>query len=430
MKTVVAYTLAPWEHSLAVLRVSGPVQQAGLELVWGNHYDDINPEKASQADIIVIQRDFPRYGQACRDILNRARLQGKPVVVDLDDLLLKLPDDHPDRGTHYYSGALFPLLQSLIEADAITASTQPLCEYLRQFNPNTWLLPNYLNDRIWKMQEPAPEAKTGTDPVIIAYIGGDSHLPDLEMITPVLLTILSTYKERIVLRFHGGRPPEALLGPSNVEWFPLNIPDYAAFAGYVQSQQCDIFIAPLADNLFNTCKSPIKYMEYSAMGVPGVYSRIPPYTHLITHGENGFLAKTGEEWMQGIVNLIENPEIRRRMGLATQTDVRKHWLLRDHAHEWAETYEKIAATKLPAGPVHTVPARLIVELTQQTQDWQESLLAQLVDKNREVADLQANLIEKERSINALSEQLTALRSGFTGKLNLGIKWISSRLKNI
>ena len=44
--------------------------------------------------------------------------------------------------------------------------------------------------------------------------------------------------------------------------------DYKDFATFFQTQSADIFIAPLVDNIFNQCKSPIKFFEYSALGVP------------------------------------------------------------------------------------------------------------------------------------------------------------------
>ena len=104
----------------------------------------------------------------------------------------------------------------------------------------------------------------------------------------MLLRLLDDYGPGIGFRFWGVQPPAELLEHPGVTWVPLNILDYAEFANYLVQQKCDIFIAPLLDNLFNRCKSQIKFLEYSVLGVAGVFSRLEPYKSVITDGEMAF----------------------------------------------------------------------------------------------------------------------------------------------
>ena len=115
-----------------------------------------------------------------------------------------------------------------------------------------------------------------------------------------------------------------------------------AFARYFSKQNIDIFIAPLRNNLFNRCKSCIKFLEYSALGTPGVYSRIAPYEGIVVHGENGFLASSPQEWEAYLGILIKDHILRRSMGNAAQDTV-KRMLLSDHAHEWGTVYRAALA---------------------------------------------------------------------------------------
>ena len=78
---------------------------------------------------------------------------------------------------------------------------------------------------------------------------------------------------------------------------------YKEFATYFQSQDVDIFIAPLEDNLFNRCKSSVKFLEYSCLGVPGIYSNIDPYSIVIKNNFNGLLAYTNDEWKNSLRKL-------------------------------------------------------------------------------------------------------------------------------
>ncbi|MBE0411812.1 MAG: hypothetical protein IBX69_18955, partial [Anaerolineales bacterium] len=77
------------------LRITGPAEQAGLNLIKGNDGEDISPEAVLRGDLVVIQRDFPRHWKSFEEICRLARANQKPIIYDLDDLLLDLPEEHP-----------------------------------------------------------------------------------------------------------------------------------------------------------------------------------------------------------------------------------------------------------------------------------------------------------------------------------------------
>ncbi|MGE5224768.1 MAG: hypothetical protein ACM3PY_20220, partial [Omnitrophica WOR_2 bacterium] len=250
-EAAVAFTTSPWKHALVEYRLRGPLESCGIRLIQGNEYEQVAVERVLQAELVVIQRDFPRYWQAYRQVIQAARAQGKPILYDLDDLLFELPEDHPDRGIHYYTAALVPMLHAASEADGVTASTPLLRDYLAPLNAHAWLAPNYLNERLWATSEPPSE--NAERPVVIGYMGGGSHVPDLEYIAPVFIRLLERYPGRLCLRFWGAEPPQALRGRTQVEWQPLSQPDYRKYIDYFSRQNCDILVAPLKPSLFNRC---------------------------------------------------------------------------------------------------------------------------------------------------------------------------------
>ena len=75
-----------------------------------------------------------------------------------------------------------------MEVDLVTVSTPRLRDYISSFTKNVFLLPNYLNDDLWQLRAPAV-IPTQDAPVVIGYMGGPSHKPDLDMILPVLLRL-------------------------------------------------------------------------------------------------------------------------------------------------------------------------------------------------------------------------------------------------
>lgn len=348
---VIHFSADRWEHVCTALRVVAPARQAGWELWRGNGWADgalqLHLERLPEADFVLVQRDFPAYADAYGQVLGAARAQGKPVIYEIDDLLIELPEDHPD--VRRYQPRRAPVLAAILQADAVTCTTPELCAVLRQYNPNVWVLPNYLDDRLWSLAEagapPDPEAPVVTPvmaPVVIGYLGAHSHQPDLALVAPLLERLLARYGDRLRLRLWGIEPPAGLKERPNVEWLDLRLVDYAAFAAYFSRQSCDLFIAPLRDNLFNRCKSALKFLEYSSLGVPGVYSRLAPYEHVVRHGENGFLAAGLDEWEAALTALIEQPELRRRLGRAAQDTVRADWLLSNNYARWQAAYTEIA----------------------------------------------------------------------------------------
>ena len=327
--TVVAYAADPWESACPALRLSGPCEMAGIALLQGAGWDgetlEVRPELVDEADLVVMQRDFPRFVEAYAQVVTRARRLGKPIVYDLDDLLYDLPADHAD--VRHYRPARMAMLLAVAQADAVTVSTPALRELLTPYHPNIHVLPNYLNDRLWAM--PAAPRPAEARPVVVGYMGSGTHAADLGMIAPALLRTAERFGEAIEIRFMGKTPPPAAIaGLPNVAWERASYLDYAEFASWFGGQRLDIGLAPLCDTPFNRGKSWIKYLEYTAAGAAGIYSTVAPYEAVIT-GENGLRAGTLDEWEAALARLIVDAEARREVAARAQDDVRARWLLSD-----------------------------------------------------------------------------------------------------
>ena len=411
-KTAVVYTDYRWEHVLCSLRFVEPLRLASIQLLHcedhlGNTSD---PDLVDLADLVVIQRDFPRYSQAYDLVMEKARAEGKPVVYEIDDLLFEIPKEHPDYSIHYYTPAVFPMLRAAIEADLVTTSTQFLGDYLRLLNPNVIVLPNYLVDRYWTFRTPAK--KPSESPVIIGYVGTSSHLPDLEKVVPALEKLVQKYGSSIQIKVWGLNPPDSLKEFSNVISVDFMNLDYEKFSEYFAHLDCDIFIAPLKDSFFNQCKSPIKFIEYSTLGIPGVYERLAPYSGIVVHGMNGFLAATMDEWVDELSRLIDNPGLRNMVGRAAQETIKQDWLLSQHFQDWVTAYQE-ALLKIRQ-PRHErsqdKTSQMFLRLAQQFEDWQQSMQNQIAVEKQQAQEIINQYDDRERIIKSqLDERDAQLR---------------------
>lgn len=385
---------SPMEH----LRIMGPLKKTPIQIMLGFNDDKLNSEIISLSQLILFQRDFPQDLKLYRQVIKQAELLKKPVIYDMDDYLLGLPENHPDRQSNVYAPALLPMLEALITADAVTVSTNKLKETLLEYNRNIFVLPNYLDDAFWPLQIPKPREQK--DYLTIGYMGGDSHKPDLEWIAPVLLKLSDVYSERVHFHFYGVNPPELLYQSNFVHSTPSRTYNYQEFAADFHNMDVDIFVAPLIDNLFNRCKSHIKFLEYTSLGVPGVYSRLEPYSDIVTDTENGLLATSLDEWYTQIVRLIDEPELGYKLANNAQNTIKEKWLMSKNAHLWESTYEKICELNLPQVRRKKIPFEMIQILSDQLDQFHDNL-----DQTNN--ELTKQLTEHKQAIDELKEKLTA-----------------------
>ena len=71
---------------------------------------------------------------------------------------------------------------------------------------------------------------------------------------------------------------------------------------------------PLTDDVWAQGKCALKIIQYLAVGIPVVCSPVGTNLEIVSDGLNGFWAKTEKEWIDRLGILIENEELRQKMG--------------------------------------------------------------------------------------------------------------------
>lgn len=345
IQSAAVYTYEQIVASLEAYRLFNPMKSANMQINRGVVDGEFSTAAIKESDIVVFQREFPSNLSNYLAVMSQAANLGKPVVMDMDDDLLALPIHHPDRVKLNYAKAQIPILTGMLQATALTVTTPYLADLLRKYNSNIFILPNFLDDSLWQFN--SPQVEPVSDKIRIFYIGTVTHVPDLEMLKPAFRALAMKYPGRLEFIFYGANLKFEESIPATVTNCQSETFVYADYVKIALSQKANIAIAPLEDIPYNHCKSSIKFFEYTAMGLPGVYSRVTPYTSVVEDGINGFTASTISEWIDSLSQLIENPQLRERVALAAQETVRRDWLLSDHAHLWPETYAEIAELTTP-----------------------------------------------------------------------------------
>ena len=163
----------------------------------------------------------------------------------------------------------------------------------------------------------------------LGYAGGTrTHQRDLGVAIEAIAQLLEEYPEcRLVLYRdrEGGRPlvdieefPALLTLADRIEWRsfrPLSeLPEEMA--------RFDINLAPLEfGNPYCEAKSELKFFEAALVDVPTIASPTGPFRRALEHGKTGFLAATTDDWYAYGKRLIEDPELRGRVGREAYNDV-------------------------------------------------------------------------------------------------------------
>jgi glycosyltransferase involved in cell wall biosynthesis len=92
-------------------------------------------------------------------------------------------------------------------------------------------------------------------------------------------------------------------------------------------RQFDIGLMPLPDDNFTRGKGGYKLLQYMAMGLPVVASPVEINCELVDDGKNGFLADTSNEWVQCLSRLVEDVDLRQRMGQAGRKKMEQDYSL-------------------------------------------------------------------------------------------------------
>ncbi|WP_325918164.1 glycosyltransferase [Pseudomonas frederiksbergensis] len=245
-----------------------------------------------------------RYGQPFgTQILDHYKSKKIPVVYHIDDNLLEVPDSLgvEIKKRQGAQDVIDARRYQLGNCDLIYASTPYLAGLLGNLFTNQAIYHGmyapYMGDRVNADRQPRPWQTVG-------YMGSKGHQKDLDLVVPALERLL---EERPQLRFEVFGTIQM---PKRLERFGERVRShsvnkaYSEFLSVLAGLSWDIGLAPLANEEFNLCKAPTKFIEYTAAGIPVIASDIPVYSSIIPDG-GGVLV--GEDWYGALNNCLDIP---------------------------------------------------------------------------------------------------------------------------
>lgn len=227
------------------------------------------------------------------------RRYSKKIIYDFDDAVMYSPR-HPD---HNSSSHFRPWQRSVRLADMVLAGNSYLAELARKFNPTVEVLPTGLDTSSYKLQP----CSDNDERIRLVWIGSKATLRYLVEIKPVLEEIGSRFNN-VVLRIIC----DEFFELQNIKVEKCRWSKEAEGIDLVSS---DIGLAPLPDNRFTRGKCGFKILQYACAGLAVVASPVGVNCDYVRNNITGLFATDTRQWIAGIIQLIENRQLRKGMGV-------------------------------------------------------------------------------------------------------------------
>lgn len=231
-----------------------------------------------------------------------------PLVVDIDDALFHRYDRHRNMAVRAVLGTKIDRVMR--RATVVLAGNNYLAERARSAGCTRveWLPTVVDADRY----SSTGKSKSSDGPLTVGWIGSPATAHYLRAVAAPLSDLAARGVIRCIAI--GARPDQ-------VAGTPFEARPWSEESEVAQLGSLDVGIMPLPDEPWEQGKCGYKIIQYMACGLPVVASPVGVNSTLITPGENGFLARTGDEWKDAVMHFVERRDLRESMGQSGRAKV-------------------------------------------------------------------------------------------------------------
>ncbi len=278
-------------------------------------------------DKIFIHREATPLGPPVIEWLV-SRIFKKPIIYDFDDAIWMVDDNAS-------ISSLFRRLKNPGKVKhicrwsyRISCGNDFLADYASKFNTGVNVIPTTIDTENYHIP-PSRRLDLSNQPLVMGWTGTHSTLPYLNH----LITVLSQLRNEFnfVLRVICNQPPDFDL--PYLEFVPwtkkTEIKDLNSF---------DIGLMPLADTTWSKGKCGFKVLQYMALEIPAVASPVGVNCQIIDHGQNGFLCQTDKDWLVHLKMLLNDSELRARLGINGRKTVIRSYSTRAMTHDFLNLF--------------------------------------------------------------------------------------------
>jgi len=286
----------------------------GIEPQW-------QPLPGSLRDRFSIYRRLPQFDVVCiqRRLLSPfefswVRRKSKKIIFDLDDAIMyrSSSSSHP----HSFSRR-FKFRWMVKGSNVVIAGNHFLQSEVLKADPKkrVFVIPTSIDMDSYPKKK---EVNTSKE-ILLGWIGTKGNLRYLKRLEPTLQAIAKRFPQVKLKVISNGHFESNSISTTNKAWkLEDENQDLISF---------DIGLMPLGEDLWSKGKCGLKIVQYLSVGVPVVCTPVGINSDIVVDGENGFWAMDDQEWVDRLSSLIQNPELRRQMGVKGIETIEKGYSL-------------------------------------------------------------------------------------------------------
>lgn len=277
---------------------------------------------AGKYDVVYIYRDAFFFGTFFERWLKRKNVK---ILYDFDDAIWLL-DENPNQGIFNKLKNPEKTAEICRLSNRVIVGNEYLKQYASQFNDDILVIPSTIE--LAKYQE----KKVETERVCIGWTGSFSTIKHFETVLPALKQIRKIFDEKVYFK---------IIGDPTYTHQPLDIKGmtWRSETEAKDLAELDIGLMPLPDNEWTRGKCAMKGLQYMALEIPTILSPVGVNSDIIQDGENGFLASTTDEWVEKLSLLIEDADLRKRIGKAGKKTVEKDFSVEANKDKWLKAFQ-------------------------------------------------------------------------------------------
>ena len=253
------------------------------------------------ADIVILLRKtFPT------PLIWLLRCLSHRLIFDFDDAIFCNSDGSFSKTRMARFSAILRV------CDHVWAGNAFLAAVADRFNPSVTIIPTCIVPDKYKSSEEKP-----TDLIDLVWIGSSSTRKYLEQLSPILRVAAqrdSRLRLKIIADFD--------LHDIGIATHPVA---WSTDSEAEELASSHIGIAPMDDDDWSRGKCALKVLQYMASGLPVISSDVGVNAEITEHGKTGLLAKTETAWVDHIIELANNHEMRERLGSAGRERLLAHY---------------------------------------------------------------------------------------------------------
>jgi Glycosyl transferases group 1 len=272
-----------------------------------------------KADVTWISRQFlPAFAPL-------QALAKRPMILDVDDAVWLNTGGHRARDLAKAS-------------DLIVCGNSFLANHFSRWNTNVTIIPTAVNTAWYRPRRNKVGAGVTAPALVLGWTGTSGNFPFLYSIERALMRVLQ-HCSRAKLLIVADRPPQFKLLPESRVEFELWTPrtELAAFA------HMSIGLMPLADTAWCNGKCSYKMLCYMAAGLPVVVTAAGMNREILALGEVGLSASSEHQWVDALIALLSDADLRQRMGAAGRVVVEEHFSLQRLTQQYAAVFHSLGA---------------------------------------------------------------------------------------